>query len=176
MITPQQPVARCLQKPDTYRDRPSAVWLGGPCAQIMTVAIPISEGRISPVLDAAARFLVVTRRRGKQSNRRECVVGPQPVDAMAASIAELKVDVLLCAAVSEALRRSLEACGVRVRRHLCGDAETVLRAFLAGHLRQADFRMPGCWGWHPNGACRRPHRTRRAPTSNARAKADGMSA
>jgi predicted Fe-Mo cluster-binding NifX family protein len=74
---------------------------------------------------------------------------------MAASIAELKVDVLLCAALSEALRRSLEACGVRVRRHLCGDVESVLGAFLAGHLRQADFRMPGCWGWHPDGACRR---------------------
>jgi predicted Fe-Mo cluster-binding NifX family protein len=128
----------------------------------MTVAIPIAEGRISPVLDTAARLLIVTRRRGNATSRRECVVSPLPVNAMARSIAELKVDVLLCAALSEALRRSLEECGVRVRSHLCGDAETVLGAFLAGHLRQADFRMPGCWGWHQDGRCCRRRRTGRA--------------
>jgi predicted Fe-Mo cluster-binding NifX family protein len=143
----------------------------------MTVAIPIAEGRVSPVLDTAARLLIVTRRRGRVASRWECVVSPLPVNAMAHSIAELKVDVLLCAAVSVSLRRSLEARGVRVRRHLCGDAETVLGAFLAGHLRQADFRMPGCWGWHLNGACcRRPPRQRGVPTPKPRTKAKGRRA
>jgi predicted Fe-Mo cluster-binding NifX family protein len=140
----------------------------------MTVALPVAEGRISPVLDAAARLLVVTRRRGKESNRRECVVGPLPLNAMAAAIAELKVDVLLCAALSEALRRALEAHGVRVCRHLCGDAEIVLGAFLAGHLRQADFRMPGCWGWHLDGTCRR--RSRRAIPAKAGERSGAKSA
>jgi predicted Fe-Mo cluster-binding NifX family protein len=143
----------------------------------MTVAIPIAEGRVSPVLDTAARLLIVTRRRGRAASRREYVVSPLTVDMMARSIAELNVNVLLCAAVSEPLRRSLEAHGVRVRWHLCGDAETVLSAFLTGHLRQSDFRMPGCWGWHLDGACgRRPSRKRHAPASQARAKAKGRSA
>jgi predicted Fe-Mo cluster-binding NifX family protein len=144
--------------------------LGLPGMKAMTVAIPIAEGRISPVLDTASRLLIVTRKRGKPACRRECVVSPLPLDAMARAIAELKVDVLLCAAVSESLRRSLEERGVRVRRHLCGDAETVLEAFLAGHLRQSDFRMPGCWGWHLDGACCRRLGTRRALASTASAK------
>jgi predicted Fe-Mo cluster-binding NifX family protein len=131
----------------------------------MTVAIPIAEGRVSPVLDAAAHFLIVTRRRGERASRRECVVSPMPLEAMARCIAELNVDVLLCAAVSEPLRRCLESRGVRVRRHLCGDAETLLSAFLAGRLRQSDFRMPGCWGWHLAGACRRRPHLRGASTS-----------
>jgi predicted Fe-Mo cluster-binding NifX family protein len=121
----------------------------------MIVAIPIAEGRVSPVLDTAARFLIVRRDRGKVTQRRECVISPLPVDAMARSIAELQVDVVLCAAVSESLRRMLEGRGVRIRRHLCGDAESVLDAFLGGHLRQSEFRMPGCWGWHLDDACRR---------------------
>ena len=139
----------------------------------MTVAIPIAEGRMSPVLDTAARLLVVTRQQGKEPNRREYVVGPQPLDTMAPSIAELKVDVLLCAALSEPLRRALEAHGVRVHRHLCGDAETVLASFLAGQLRREDFRMPGCWGWHLGGACRR--RSRRGIPAKAGARSGAKS-
>jgi predicted Fe-Mo cluster-binding NifX family protein len=144
--------------------------LGLPGLKTMTVAIPVAEGRISPVLDTASRLLIVTRKRGKAAGRRECVVSPLSLDAMARSIAELEVDVLLCAAVSESLRRSLEERGVRVRRHLCGDAETVLTAFLAGHLRQSDFRMPGCWGWHLDGVCCRRPGTRRVLASSASSK------
>jgi hypothetical protein len=39
-----------------------------------------------------------------------------------------------CETCLDALRRSLEALGVRVQRHLCGDAETVLSAFLTGQV------------------------------------------
>ena len=119
----------------------------------MTIAIPVSQERISPLLDTAARLLLVTRRRGKVVERKQFVLGPLAADALARSVAELHVDVLLCAALSESLRRALVRRGVRVRPHLCGEVEEVLRAFWHGWLWRSEFRMPGCWGRHADGAC-----------------------
>jgi predicted Fe-Mo cluster-binding NifX family protein len=108
------------------------------------IAIPVLQERISPVLDTAARLLLITRRRGKEVARREFVLGPLPPEGLARSVAELRVDVLLCAALSEPLLRALERRGVRVKPHLCGEVESVLRAFDCGQLRRDEFRMPGC--------------------------------
>jgi hypothetical protein len=41
----------------------------------MIIAIPVSQERISPVLDAAAKLLAVNRRLGKETSRREVVPG-----------------------------------------------------------------------------------------------------
>ena len=129
---------------------------------VVTIAMPVLQGRISPVLDAAARLLVVTCRRGKEIARREIVISPLPPEELARGLAELRADVLLCAALSEPLRRALEREGVRVRPHLCGEIEAVLRAFRCGQLGREEFRMPGCWGGHRRGKCRRPRQVARA--------------
>lgn len=121
----------------------------------MTIAIPVSQERISPVLDTAARLLLVTRRRGKETGRREFVLNPLPTEDLARGLAELRADLILCAALSEELLRALERNGVRVRSHLCGEVESVLRAFRCGQLGRNEFRMPGCWGAHFHGRCRR---------------------
>lgn len=124
----------------------------------MTVAIPICQQRVSPVLDAATRLLVVTRRRGVDTQRREVLLGPLEPEPLARSIAELRVDIVLCAALSEVLQRALSKQGVRVRSHLCGEAEAILRAFCCRRLARDEFRMPGCWGQHVHGqCCRREH-------------------
>jgi predicted Fe-Mo cluster-binding NifX family protein len=117
--------------------------------------MPISHERISPVLDAAVRLLLVTRRHGKEVARKEVVLTPLPSEGLARSLAELRVDVLLCAALSEGLRRELARRGVRVKPHLCGEVESVLRAFGCGQLWRDEFRMPGCWGQHSHGGCHR---------------------
>ena len=139
----------------------------------VTIAIPVSQERISPVLDAAARLLLVTRRRGKEVARREFALGPLPPEGLARSVAELRVDVLLCAALSEPLLRALERRGVRVKPHLCGDVESVLRAFDCGWLRRDEFRMPGCWGQHLHGGCCRRRRvTRNGKSSGKKTQTD----
>ena len=134
---------------------------GTACAlsTVVTVAFPIWQDRISPLLDAATRLLVVTLRRGTEVRRREVLLGPLGSDALARSVAELQVDVLLCAALSEPLLRELRKRGVRVRAHLCGEIETVLRAFCRHRLGCEEFRMPGCWGRDLHaGCCRRKAR------------------
>lgn len=134
----------------------------------MTIAIPISQERISPVLDTAARLLLVTRRRGKEVERKEFVLSPLPPEGLARSVAELRVDMLLCAALSEPLLRALERRGVRVKPHLCGEVESVLRAFNCGQLWRDEFRMPGCWGWHLRGECCRRQRPARIGKSDGK--------
>jgi predicted Fe-Mo cluster-binding NifX family protein len=119
----------------------------------VTIAIPISQERISPLLDAAARLLLVTRQRGKEVARREFVLGPLPPEGLARSVAELRVDVLLCAALSEPLLRALERRGVRVQPHLCGETEAVLQAFCCDRLNRPEFRMPGCWKPQSHSGC-----------------------
>ena len=115
--------------------------------------MPISQERISPLLDAAARLLLVTRQRGKEVARKEFILNPQSPEELARGVAELRVDVLLCAALSQDLQRELERCGVRVQPHLCGETEAVLQAFCCDRLNQPEFRMPGCWGQHQGAAC-----------------------
>jgi predicted Fe-Mo cluster-binding NifX family protein len=114
----------------------------------MKVAIPICRNRISPVLDAAARLLVLTEQRGKEVDRREFTLEPQTPEALASCIAELSVDVLLCAALTEPLLRELEVRGIWVRSHLCGEVEEILQAFYRGRLAWNQYVMPGCFRDH----------------------------
>jgi hypothetical protein len=123
----------------------------------MTIAFPIWQDRISPLLDAATRLFVITLRRGVEVRRREVLLGPMAPDVLARSVAELHVDVLLCGALSELLLRELGKRRVRVRPHLCGEAQSVLRAFCSGCLRQNGFHMPGC---HHACGCQRSKRVR----------------
>jgi predicted Fe-Mo cluster-binding NifX family protein len=110
------------------------------------------------LLDAATRLLVVTLRRGAEVRRREVLLGPLQPDVLARSVTELRVDVLLCAALSEPLLRDLQKRGVRVRAHLCGEVDTVLRAFCSHRLAREEFRMPGCHRRHRADECRRQFR------------------
>jgi len=127
----------------------------------VTIAVPILHERVSPVLDTAARFLLVERRHGREITRREVLVGSIPSEAIADSVAELRADVVLCAAVSEQLLRALESRGVRVEPHICGNVEEVLQAFCHRRLWQPEFRMPGCWGGMRGWCHCRRHRARR---------------
>ena len=129
----------------------------------MLIAIPSCQGRVSPVFDTASRLLVVRRHRGREVERKEFVLGVLTFDALVRSVAELRVDVLLCAAISEPLRMVLERGGVRVEAHLCGEVDALLAAFYAGNCRSAEFRMPGCWEEHgPGTTVRRGSRPRMA--------------
>lgn len=117
------------------------------------IAIPVLQERISPVLDTATRLLLITRQRGKERARREVILRPLTPEELARSLAELHVDVLLCAALSQGLLRELERLGLRVQSHLCGATEAVLRAFCCDRLNRPEFRMPGCAKLHSPGSC-----------------------
>jgi predicted Fe-Mo cluster-binding NifX family protein len=125
----------------------------------MLVAIPNFEGRISPVLDVAARLLLIRVESGKEVAREQVAIAENRPDQLIRTCEELRVDVLICGAISQPLACWLADAGVRVVSHLCGEIETIFCAFLTDTLNRAEFRMPGCaqgrCGWqHKHRGCR----------------------
>lgn len=112
----------------------------------MKVAIPVWEGRISPVFDVARRVLVVELADGVEAAREDMSLQAATLPGRAKFLAELGVELLICGAISRPLEEMLAAADVQVIPHTCGPVEEVLRAFLSGQLTQQAFLMPGCRG------------------------------
>mgnify|MGYP002353074925 FL=1 len=112
----------------------------------MKVAIPVWQGRISPVFDVAGQLLLLDLIDGREVSREERPVGESRAEQRAAELAELGVDLLICAGISQALQETLASCGIRVVARICGNIEEVLTAFSTGRLGEERFAMPGCCG------------------------------
>ncbi len=112
----------------------------------MRVAVPVHGERISPVLDVARRFLVVTTVAGRETHRRELTLQTLDMVARTQRIADAGAQVVICGAVSRPLESMLHAAGVRLIPNTCGLVERVLGAFIAGELTEQAFLMPGCTG------------------------------
>jgi predicted Fe-Mo cluster-binding NifX family protein len=116
----------------------------------MRAAIPVHDGRISPVFDAARHLLVIDILDGEEVGRNELVMQDPESLRRGRSVAAFGIDVLICGAVSRPLETMLESAGVTVIARKCGNVEEVLQAFMADELSQDTFLMPGC-----RGQCRR---------------------
>lgn len=114
--------------------------------QTMRVAIPIWQGRISPVFDVAGQLLLVELADGREIAREDRVVDETAADERARKLVELGVKTLICAGISQSLEASLADHGIRVIPRICGDVEEVLAAFLTRRLGAERFAMPGCCG------------------------------
>lgn len=126
----------------------------------VTIALPIHHGRLSPLLDTARRLLVLTCHDGRETSRREVSLSAQSAEALACSLAELHLDLLLCGAVSEALSQILHQHNIRVWPYLCGEIEAILHACCHGQLAREEFRMPGCHNHHGGAGEGKPPRCR----------------
>src|SRR6056297_472849 len=115
-------------------------------SSIMKVAIPISDGRISPLFDSARRLLLVTIENRREVWRSEQVVEQSERIARTRRVTELDADVLICGAISRELEAMLTSAAVEVIPLTCGMVEDVLQAFISGRLTEEAFVMPGCHG------------------------------
>jgi len=113
---------------------------------IMRIAVPIFDGRISPVFDAARRLVLVDIENGREVRRTEQVVEETDLGPRVSRIAALGANVLICGAISRPLEAMLFSAGVEVIPQVCGPWENVLRVFLSGQLTEQAFMMPGCCG------------------------------
>jgi predicted Fe-Mo cluster-binding NifX family protein len=138
----------------------SRVWAG------VLIAVPNCQGRVSPVFDVAARLLVVHVKGGTEQERWEIVLFEKQPDGIVRSLVEMRINVLICGAISQGLCLLLAKAGIRVVSHICGEIDAVMAAYGAGDLQKPEFRMPGCCGRHWDGLmgagpCRKAARIRR---------------
>jgi predicted Fe-Mo cluster-binding NifX family protein len=61
-------------------------------------------------------------------------------------LASLKVETVICGAISRPLGAMLAAHGIHVIPFVAGEAEDVVRAYLGGLLPSPAWAMPGCGG------------------------------
>ncbi len=112
----------------------------------MRIAVPVWQGRVSPVFDVAGQLLLVEADNALEQARREETLADEEPQRRAERLAEWGVRTLICGAISQPLQALLDARGIEVVPRVCGEVEEVLAAFLVGELRADRFAMPGCCG------------------------------
>ncbi len=110
----------------------------------MKVAIPIRNGRISPVFDVATRLLVVDFAGGEPGERSEFLIRESGGEVRAELLQELGVKILICGAISNQTARIIERCEIDMRPWIVGDIEDVIDAYTTCSLDSEGFIMPGC--------------------------------
>jgi predicted Fe-Mo cluster-binding NifX family protein len=126
----------------------------------MKIAIPIWQGRISPVFDVAGQLLLVDLTDDREVVREEHLIEETTVEERTRKLSEFGVEMLICAGISRVLEASLIERGIQVIARICGNVEEVLAAYNSGSLGEKRFAMPGCCGqkWRSqHGKCRRKH-------------------
>ncbi|MEJ2245172.1 MAG: NifB/NifX family molybdenum-iron cluster-binding protein [Acidobacteriota bacterium] len=110
----------------------------------MKVAIPLWQGRVSPVFDEAKRILIVDISNCREKCRQEeSLLSHDPFER-AQVLPKLGVDILICGMISQTQLTALDLTGIQIIPHICGPMEDVIAAFLDGRLENGAMLMPGC--------------------------------
>jgi predicted Fe-Mo cluster-binding NifX family protein len=139
----------------------------------MRIAIPVWNGRVSPVFDAAHEVAIfdVDRDRGTVSaSSRHRLAPERPAETLSA----LGVDLLICSAVSPSLEALVWVNGIEVIADVCGPPPAIAASFAEGDSELDGYRSPGSAGGRRR-ATGRPtdppsSGTRHAATENRREK------
>ena len=107
---------------------------------VMRIAIPVWNDWVSPVFDVAKRIRVTDVIDGTIHSKSEHE--PENGDH-AATLSNLGVDVLVCAAISPALEAVLWDNGVEVISDKCGPAAMIAEAYANGDKALRRFHSPG---------------------------------
>ena len=135
----------------------------------MKAAFSNWDNRIAPVFDTAPQLRVVEVESGEiiQETRERLPEGASIQTAL--RLAELRVGVLVCGAISRQLHALIEAYGIEVIPFVAGELEEVIQAWIGNGLDQPIFAMPGC-GLH------RQHRHRRGTQNRGHQRWRAMNA
>jgi predicted Fe-Mo cluster-binding NifX family protein len=112
----------------------------------LRIAIPVWEGRVSPVLDVAENLLLVEVDAGHEVSRNSERFDPCLLPQRARRFSGLGVDIVICGAISRPLAEMLSASGITVLPCIIGEVEDVLRSYLDDGVPDSRFFMPGYTG------------------------------
>jgi len=109
----------------------------------MKIAMPVWEGRISPLFDVAKQLLIVEIEDGQEQNRWEVPFEEAWPPFRVQRLANLGVKTLLCGGISRVLSHLLHDSGIEVISQIKGESDPILCAYLNGNLASPCFLMPG---------------------------------
>lgn len=110
----------------------------------MRTAIPHWRGRVSPMFDESRRLLLVDIANGREVSRvEERLVFGNPLFRVK-QVKKTGADILVCGAISLALKHNLQAAGIVVMGFTCGPINEIIEAILKRTLMDPKFAMPGC--------------------------------
>jgi predicted Fe-Mo cluster-binding NifX family protein len=110
----------------------------------MRVAIPLWQGRVSPVFDEASRILLVDISQSQEQHRKEEYLPDQNPFERARLLLKLEVDLLICGMISQTQQTAISSAGIRIVPHICGSIEDVIAAVLDDRIERSELQMPGC--------------------------------
>jgi predicted Fe-Mo cluster-binding NifX family protein len=106
------------------------------------IAIPVWDGRVSPVFDVATTVRV----NDVDVESGECLgVANYPLDPArpASTLAGLGVDILICSAISSLVEATLWIAGIEVVSDICGAPDEIVEAWASGDEELRRFSSPG---------------------------------
>ena len=109
----------------------------------MRVALPVWNGRVSPVFDTARHLLILDIDAGQTVSRSEAGSDETLWPLKVRRLSGLGVQVLICGGISPGLADMIGAYGIRVVPGVAGNAEEVIKAFVSGQIQSSRFFMPG---------------------------------
>jgi predicted Fe-Mo cluster-binding NifX family protein len=112
----------------------------------MRIAIPLWQGRVSPVFDESSRILLVDIAENQEQHRQEESLMARNPFERAQLLPMLGVDLVVCGMISQTQRTALKSAGIRIIPCICGSMEEVIAAILDGRIENGDLLMPGCGG------------------------------
>ncbi len=115
-------------------------------SKIMTVAFTYWENRIAPVFDVARHILLIDCMAGRVIHKARRAFPLGSPHARRAYLEGLRIDALVCGAMSKPLQQVFEDSTIQVIPFVAGDLEEVIEAWMEGRLSQDAFAMPGCCG------------------------------
>jgi len=110
----------------------------------MKVAIPIWNGRVSPVMDTACRLLVVDFADGREVSRETWDIPQVIIPYRVSFLADRGINVLICGAISHQFEQMLAASGIKPIPWFGGDVDEIIAAYAGGALQNDNYRLPGC--------------------------------
>ncbi|MBN1574977.1 MAG: NifB/NifX family molybdenum-iron cluster-binding protein [Chitinispirillaceae bacterium] len=115
----------------------------------MRIAVAIDGTRVSTVFDFTEKLVLVEVEGGAITGIREIHFPEKIVSLRVARLKNLKVDTLICGAISEPAAMMIRHCGIRLVQGISGEIENVVEAFIKGIIENSRFFLPG-FG-HPSG-------------------------
>ncbi|MFO7965404.1 MAG: NifB/NifX family molybdenum-iron cluster-binding protein [Desulfobacterales bacterium] len=112
----------------------------------MKIAFAHWNNRIAPVFDTARRIHIVETNGGAVIGEVEEELPEAMTVLKVLRLVDLKIDVLVCGAISRSLHGHVSAYGIRVVPFVAGGLRKIIQAWLEGILMRDVFAMPGCRG------------------------------